>query len=149
MEAVRKEVVRKCRQAIGMIGRVPLITEEHARRAMALALSGIIGFYGRAVPLRWEDAASIEEARAQVLRAKRVTTAMPRATVYEERESGLGHEHAYAYAAAALCDQIERAIEGGEGEAARVVVEAELANTCARLGCRGVHPLEWRVTRLW
>ena len=58
------------------------------------------------------------------------------------------HEHAYAYAAAALCDQVERALEGGEGEAERVVVEAELANVCVRLGCRGTHPLEWRPEHL-
>jgi hypothetical protein len=148
MTAVRKEVVRKCKQAIGMVGRVPLITEEQTSRAIALALGGLIGFYGRAVVLTWTDAVAIEEARAQVLRAKHVTTALPRATMYAGRESGLGHEHAYAHAAAALCDQVERAIEGGEGEAARVVVEAELANVCARLGCRGTHPLEWSVSHL-
>ena len=116
---------------------MPLITEAHMRRAIALALSGIIGFYGRAVPLTWGDAVEIEEARAQVLRAKGLTTALARATMYEGRESGLGHEHAYAYAAAALCDQVERALEGGEGEAARVVVEGWRRRTCFTWGWYG------------
>ena len=146
--AIREEVVRKCRQALGMIGRIPLITEEQMGRASALALSGIIGYYGRAAVITWEDAVRIEEARTQMLRARNVTTALPRATVYAGRESGLGHTHAYAYAAAALCDQVERALDGGEGEAARAVVEAELANTCARLGCRDEHPIEWDASHL-
>ena len=53
-----------------------------------------------------------------------------------------------ATTSSAGCDQVERALQGGEGGAARAVVEAELANTCARLGCRDVNPLEWHPTHL-
>ena len=149
-KVVRAKVVRKCKQAVGMIGRVPLMTEEQMSKAMALALAGIIGYYGRASVITWEDAVQIETARVEVLRAKGITTGTPRQTVYGDRgdAGGLEHEHAYAYAAAALCDQVERALEAGEGSAAKAVVEAELANTCARLGCRDEHPLEWRVAHL-
>ena len=126
-----------------MIGHLQYLTEEQMGRAMALALAGTIGYYGRAAVIRWEDAEAIERARAEALRKRGFTTAKPRVLMYTGRETGLEHVHAYAYAAAALCDQVERALEGGEGEAARVVVEAELASTCARLGCRGVHPLTW------
>ena len=140
---VRKKVVGKCKQAIGLIARVPLITEEQLAKAIDLALAGIIGYYGRSTVITWEDAVQIEEARLEILRARGITTALPKAVVYARRESGLEHTHAYAMAAAALCDQIERALQGGDGEAARAVVEAELANACARLGCRDTHPLEW------
>ena len=87
-------------------------------------------------------------ARVDVLRARGITTGLPRTTIYDERKVGLGHMHAYAYATAAICDQVERALEGGEGTAARVVAETELANTCARLGCRDEHPMEWRADHL-
>jgi len=59
-----------------MIGRIPLITEEQMERAIALALSGLLGYYGRAAVLTWEDMVSVENARAQALRAKGVTTAL-------------------------------------------------------------------------
>ena len=69
--------------------------------------------------------------------------------MYERRSDGhLGHAHAYSYAAAALCDQIDRALCGREGEPARLAVEDEIASTCARLGCRETHPLEWNPTHL-
>ena len=58
------------------------------------------------------------------------------------------HEHAYSWAAAALCDQIDRALCAPRGAPERVAVEDGLAETCARLGCRGVHPLEWNPTHL-
>ena len=141
--AVRKKVVAKCRQAIGLIARIPLLSEEQLAKAIELAMAGIIGYYGRSTVITWEDAVQIENARGEALRAKGFTTGLPKATLYANRGSGLEHTHAYAMAAAALCDQVERALQGGEGVAARAVVEAELANTCARLGCRDVNPLEW------
>ena len=146
--AVRKKVVAKCRQAIGLIARIPLLSEEQLAKAIELAMAGIIGYYGRSTVITWEDAVQIENARGEALRAKGFTTGLPKATLYANRGSGLEHTHAYAMAAAALCDQVERALQGGEGVAARAVVEAELANTCARLGCRDVNPLEWHPTHL-
>jgi len=35
-----------------------------------------------------------------------------------------------------------------EGEPARAAVADAIASTCRRLGCRGIHPLEWRPTHL-
>ena len=65
-----------------------------------------------------------------------------------EQGRGFGHEHAYAIGVAALRDQIDRAPCGMEGEPARAAVEDAIASTCRRLGCRGIHPLEWRPTHL-
>ena len=52
-------------------------------------------------------------------------------------------EHAYTntYAAAALIDQVDRALSAVEGEPARVAVESSLAHTLRRLGCRSDNPL--------
>ena len=49
-------------------------------------------------------------------------------------------EHAYTYAAAALIDQVDRALSAVEGEPARVAVESSLAHTLRRLGCRSDNP---------
>lgn len=53
------------------------------------------------------------------------------------------HTHAYAYAAAALVDQVTRALEQEDETPARTVTEAALAEACRRLGCRGEHPVTW------
>ena len=102
--AVRKKVVAKCRQAIGLIARIPLLSEEQLAKAIELALAGIIGYYGRSTVITWEDAVQIENARGEALRAKGFTTGLPKATMYVNRGSGLEHTHAYAMAAAALWD---------------------------------------------
>jgi len=75
-----------------------LLSEEHTAKTISLALSGIIGYYGRAAIITWEDAVKIEEARVEVLRSKGITNGKPRAAIYGDRQSGLQHEHAYAYA---------------------------------------------------
>ena len=58
-------------------------------------------------------------------------------------------EHAYTYAAAALIDQVDRALSAVEGEPARVAVESSLAHTLRRLGCRSDNPLEWKPSWDW
>ena len=55
----------------------------------------------------------------------------------------MGMEHAYTYAAAALIDQVDRALSAVEGEPARVAVESSLAHTLRRLGCEVItRPLD-------
>eukprot|EP00965_Chrysotila_dentata_P031787 1060061-Pleurochrysis_carterae.AAC.1 len=58
------------------------------------------------------------------------------------------HEHAYGIAAAAYCDQVDRALCGTPGRMDHLNVAEALAETCYRLGCRGVSPLEWSPTHL-
>eukprot|EP00965_Chrysotila_dentata_P111066 3670806-Pleurochrysis_carterae.AAC.1 len=53
------------------------------------------------------------------------------------------HEHAYGIAAAAYCDQIDRALCGPPERTDHTQVAEALAETCYRLGCRGISPLEW------
>ena len=144
----RTKVVAKCRQLIGLLGRVPCLTEQQFGNAVSLALSGCIGYYARSTVITWEDCVKIEHARVAALQAKGVTEGVPRRQIYgSPTHAEMGHEHAYVIAAAALRDQIDRALCGREGEPARAVVEEAIAKTCYRLGCR-THPLEWQPTHL-
>ena len=129
-------------------GRAPLTTEAQIEKAIALGVGGIMSYYARSTVVTWSDCVTIEKARIAVLRARGFTAGVPRSVVYDARGAGLGHVHVYAYAAAALCDQVDRALCGHEGQPARLAVEDALASTCARLGCRGTHPLEWNPTHL-
>ena len=147
-DEARAKVVRACRQMIGLIGRAPLTTEAQIEKAIALGVGGIMSYYARSTVVTWSDCVTIEKARIAVLRARGFTAGVPRSVVYDARGAGLGHVHVYAYAAAALCDQVDRALCGHEGQPARLAVEDALASTCARLGCRGTHPLEWNPTHL-
>ena len=134
---------------IEMIGRVPALSSEQTSRCMDLAVSGVIGYYGRSTPITWEDCEQIETVRARVVRQRGFAPGVPKLQVYASYEmGGLEHMHAYMVAAAALCDQIDRALCGGEGEPARAATEAHIAATCFRLGCRQVHPLVWRPDHL-
>ena len=73
----------------------------------------------------------------------------PRVQVYERAAAGgMENEHAYACATAAVFDQFDRALSGREGEPARRMTLDAIAVTCARLGCRGVDPLEWEPRHL-
>ena len=143
MEEARSKVVTRCVQVVKLIGRIPVLTCEQTDQMMSLAVGGIIGYYGRATPLRWHDCQKIERARAYAMRVRGFTPTIPRIQMYAATaEGGLGHAHAYQAAAAALVDQIDRALCGGDGEPARVAVEAAVASTCWRLGCR-TDPLTW------
>ena len=52
-EDARANVVNKCRNAIAMLGRVKQLTHRQMETAMALVLSGFIGYYGRSTVLTW------------------------------------------------------------------------------------------------
>ena len=72
--------------------------------------------------------------RAEVLRARGLT-AGTRAQIYASRETGgLGHDHAYQGAAAALADQIERIVQTEVGTPASIALRAHIRATYMRLG---------------
>ena len=48
---MRKRCVADCKRVIWIIGNLPHLTGEQIRRNMALALSGIIGYYGRSTAI--------------------------------------------------------------------------------------------------
>ena len=52
---MRERCVADCKRVIWIIGNLPHLTGEQIRRNMALALSGIIGYYGRSTVITWED----------------------------------------------------------------------------------------------
>ena len=55
---MRKRCVADCKRVIWIIGNLPHLTGEQIRRNMALALSGIIGYYGRSTAITWKDCQS-------------------------------------------------------------------------------------------
>lgn len=143
-EAAREKVRNACKRTIWAIGKVPCLTQKQLRRAMQAAVTGVIGYYGRATPIRYEDCAAIEEARAAVLRHRKWHTGDP-SNIYAGKEAGgMAHEHAYQIAVAAYVDQIDAVMACGEGEPAREAMNARIAQVCDGLGC-DVTPQEWRV----
>ena len=54
------------RQLIGLLGRVPCLTEQQLDSAISLALSGCIGYYARSTVVTWEDCVKIEHRHAWV-----------------------------------------------------------------------------------
>ena len=144
MDEAREKVVMRCTQVVKLIGRIPVLTNEQMSGMMDLAVGGIVGYYGRATPLTWQDCSRIEQARAYAVRVRGLCPGVPRVQMYAApEEGGLSHAHAYQVAAAAFVDQVDRALCGGDGEPARVAMEAAIASTCWRLGCRRGSPLAW------
>ena len=98
---MRERCVADCKRVSWIIGNLPHLTGEQIRRNMALALSGIIGYYGRSTVITWEDCQreSIEQVRASALNAKGYSVGIPRLQIYDLKErGGMGMEHAYTYA---------------------------------------------------
>mmetsp|Transcript_58631 Transcript_58631/g.154055 ORF Transcript_58631/g.154055 Transcript_58631/m.154055 type:complete len:227 (-) Transcript_58631:21-701(-) len=88
--------------------------------------------------------ATRQQVRKKMVQILRVIGRIPVLQIYANaRDGGLQHEHAYRVAAAALIDQIDRALCGAEGEPHRAAVKSAIVGTCRRLGCRGYSPLEW------
>ena len=101
---------------------------------MSVAVAGIIGYYGRGTPIRMEDCNAIEAARAVAMQQRGYCPGEPRLQIYASAaDGGLQHEHAYRVAAAALVDQIDRALCGRDGEPHRAAVKSAIVSTCTRL----------------
>ena len=141
--AMRAKVVNTCCALVRKIGRVDMLGPRQTRRAIELAMAGVLGYYCRSTPMTWADCEKIEGVRARVLAQRGIAAETPRAAIFlPEEAGGAGHMHAYAYAAAAYMDQFHRALSGGDGEPTRVVVSERIAATCRRLGCTEA-PLTW------
>eukprot|EP00965_Chrysotila_dentata_P225342 6194694-Pleurochrysis_carterae.AAC.2 len=146
----RKVVAGKAKRIIFAIGRLPGMSQEQMGITLALGIAGVLGYYARSTPMDMGTCKSIEEARAKVLRAAGYATGWPRGQIYHRAtEGGMEtHEHAYEVAAAAFCDQVDRALCGTPGRMDYLNVAEALAETCYRLECRGVTPLEWNPAHL-
>eukprot|EP00965_Chrysotila_dentata_P197476 6178208-Pleurochrysis_carterae.AAC.1 len=147
---MRKTIAEKSKRIIYAIGRLPGLTQKQLGNTLALGVAGVLGYYGRSTPVDRTTCNSIEEARARVLRAAGYATGAPRGQIYHAgSEGGMEtHEHAFGVAAAAYCDQIDRALCGPPERMDHIQVAEALAETCYGLGCRGIPPLEWSPTHL-
>ena len=109
-DAMRAKVVNTCCALVRKIGRVDMLGPRQTRRAIELAMAGVLGYYCRSTPMRWADCEKIEAVRASVLAQRGMAAETPRAAIFLPEEAGdAGHMHAYAYAAAAYIDQFHRA----------------------------------------
>ena len=144
LEATRQQVRKKMVQILRVIGRIPALNNVQMSKCMSIAVAGVIGYYGRSTPLSMADCKAIEGARAVAMQQRGFSPSVPHLQIYANaRDGGLQHEHAYRVAAAALIDQIDRALCGAEGEPHRAAVKSAIVGACRRLGCRGYSPLEW------
>ena len=104
-------MVLKCRQLISLVGRVDVLGPKQIGKALDLVIGGTIGYYGRATPLRFQDCEDIEQERRRILESRQICPSTPRLPAYLSQDTGgLGHTHAYQWAAAAYVDQVDRAI---------------------------------------
>ena len=116
--------------------------------------NGLAGFYGRALPVRWEDGLEVEKERTKAYSGMgHRDRYAPRIQVYAPViAGGYGITHYYAVGAAALIDQIDRALMGRPGQPMRVAVGCSIAQTFVRLGfvptAAAPHPLDWWPTHL-
>ena len=95
---------------------------------MALALSGVLGYYARATPMSWSVCEEIEAVRAEVLASRQLHPGVPRAGIYlDAKAGGAGHTHVYQYAAAAFVHQVDCALASPEGCPARVAMAERVA----------------------
>eukprot|EP00965_Chrysotila_dentata_P249598 6208978-Pleurochrysis_carterae.AAC.3 len=143
---MRKIVAGKAKHIIFATGRLPGMSQEQLGKTLALGVAGVLGHYARSTPMDLGTCKSIEEARVKVLRAAGYATGWPRGQIYHRATEGgmeTHVEHAYGVAAAAYCDQVDRALCGRPERMDHLNVAEALAETCYRLGCRGVTPLEW------
>eukprot|EP00966_Prymnesium_polylepis_P061741 1433057-Prymnesium_polylepis.1 len=63
-EGTRQEVRKTLVQVIRTIGRIPCLSNEQMSKCMSVAVSGIVGYWGRSTPLRMDDMQAAEAARA-------------------------------------------------------------------------------------
>ena len=106
----RGKTVQACKKIIHQIGTLPLAPDT-LNRAINLATAGIIGCYGRSTPITYEDCKTIEAEKTAVLNAQHIAPPVPKGPIYATLHGGgLQFEHTYACAAAALADQIDRAL---------------------------------------
>eukprot|EP00965_Chrysotila_dentata_P051818 1720295-Pleurochrysis_carterae.AAC.1 len=147
---MREIVAGKAKRIIFAIGRLLGMSQEQLGKTLALGIAGVLGYYARSTPMDLRTCKSIDEARIKVLRAAGYATGWPRGQIYHRATEGgvETHEHAYGIAAAAYCDQVDRALCGTPGRMDHLNVAESLAEICYRLGCRGVTPLEWSPTHL-
>ena len=87
-ELVEAKALRQCCQLLRLLGRVPTLGPEQLRRAMSLALAGVLGYFARSTPISLATCKSIEEVRAQVLRQRGICPGEPRLQIYAPPEGG-------------------------------------------------------------
>ena len=147
-EHARRRIVEACVKVTNRIGYLD-ISPNDMRRAIHLAINGIIGSYGRSTPLTYEDCVSIEAAKVKAFKANHYLVAEPRSAMYDTYHAGgMEEEHAYAVAGAAIIDQVDRALGAPEHSTARRMVVAAIQETVLRLGGRPGNPLEWHPSHL-
>ena len=105
-ELDREKLVRNLKRVIGVAGRIPYLNAEQMGEIMSLMMNGIIGYYGRAVPLDRGSVQAIVGVQEYVARNRGYGTGKPHLMLFDE-EGGLGWPHPYEVAAATLMAQVD------------------------------------------
>jgi hypothetical protein len=122
-EEMREEARRTSIQVLQLIGRIPGLSNAQMSNVMSMAVGSMIGYWGRSTSLRWKDCEAIERARTAAMTRRGFSAGRPKLQMYADaEEGGLQHAHVYRVAAAALVDQIDRALCGYDGEPHREAV---------------------------
>ena len=109
---------------------------------MRLMMGGLIGYYGRAVPLSMQWCQQVVAVQEYVARRRGFGTGRPHRSLFDA-EHGLGWPHPYEFVAATLVDQVDSIVSGSENMPARTAFFFVLMQVAYRLGCTGIDPLEW------
>ena len=135
-DSVRKKVTTFCTKLLRMIGRVGVLGDEQTRIGMTLGVEGATGFYARATAIGMDACEEVENVRAEVIRQRDMAAGTPRAQIHaRKRAGGLGHDHLYQSATAALVDQIDKILQDGKGTPAEIALRAHIETT--------MHTLAW------
>ena len=147
-KVAREKIVHACTKVTRSIGFMDLAPQD-LRTAINLAVNGIIGAYGRSTPLTMEDCITIEAEKVRVFQAQHYMIAEPRSIMYDTYHAGgINEQHAYATAAAAIIDQVDRALYEPRESATYRIAHAALKETVLRLGGRPRQYLEWHPAHL-
>ena len=147
--AIRARVEARIRALVQLVGRLGGAQLEQVRDCLLTVVRGVLGYYGRATPMARAVCHGIDVEMRRVLAAlgHRGRCGQVLQAYAPVKAGGLGLEPAACTAAAALCDELSRALAGRDGEPARLAIESQIALTCHRLGFEPTEacptPLEW------
>ena len=142
----RERLEGRLRRVIGMAGRIPYLCAEQLGEIMGMMMAGLIGYYGRGIPLDDATCRRVVGVQEYVARVRGFGTGRPHLMLYEE-VGGLGWTHPYEYAAATLFTQVDEILLG-TGTPARTALMAVMGQVAHKLGCREEDPIEWRPDHL-
>ena len=130
--AIRARVEARIRALVQLVGRLGGAQLEQVRDCLLTVVRGVLGYYGRATPMARAVCHGID------VEMRRVLAALGHCGRCGHAAGGLGLEAAACTAAAALCDEVSRALAGRDGKPACLAIESLVALTY----CTDAHSIQ-------